>query len=113
MKVKNDIKIDGKRLLNHLVEELNSLAGVPVAITLKDDRIDGNANMIEAELVDVLDIRRRCKGSELRNGLDPAFREPAADGNAMLQVLNALPCGGVALRAGQCGRCEDKCHRYE
>jgi len=74
MEVENDVEIERDCLLDHLIEELNALAGFPGTVARKDDGIDGNTDMIETELVDVLEVCRRGVCAELRKRVVAALR---------------------------------------
>ena len=100
MKIENNVQIDCKRLFDDVIEKLYPFAAVPVTVTLKNDRIDGNSNMIEPELMNVLDVRRCGECAKLLQRVVSALRKPTAYGNTMLQMLLSFPRERVVLSKG-------------
>jgi hypothetical protein len=101
MEIENDIEVKGDRLLDDLIQERDPLAGVPIALALKNDRIYGNTNVIESELVDVLQISRSRSCPELLKRVVSTLGKPSAQGNTMLQMMKSLPHNGVGLSCGE------------
>src|SRR5579885_2882773 len=91
MKIDNDRQILAHCFRNHGIEHLHGVATLPWTATLKDRRIDAQAHVIKAELVDECDVVERGIGREPLHAVVARLREPLAGIDSMAEMLCALP----------------------